>query len=97
MKDRQNDFINNNISLCEEDCDFTEYDDIRKKALCSCFTKMKLPLISEIKIDKEKLYYNFKNIKNIGNFKMLKCFNLLFDAEIFSKILLIIYWWYFFL
>ena len=81
LKDRQNDFINNNISVCEEDCDFTEYDDIKKKALYSCFIKMKLPLISEIKVDKEKLYSNFKNIKNIGNFKMLKCFNLLLGAD----------------
>ena len=49
--------------------------------ICSCFIKIKLPLISEIKFDKEKLFSNFKNIKNIGNFEMLKCINLLFDKN----------------
>ena len=44
-------------------------------------TKLKLPLISEIKVDKKKLISNFKDIRNIGNFKMLKCFHLLFDKN----------------
>ena len=53
--------------------------------MCSCFTKIKLPLISEIKVDKNKLFANFKNLKNIGNFKMLKCIRLLFDKNYFFK------------
>ena len=40
-----------------------------------------LPLISEIKVDKEKLFSNFKDIKNIGNFQLLKCRYLLFDLH----------------
>jgi len=81
LKDRQNDYKDNNISVCEEDCDFIDYDFNIKKAICSCFTKVKLPLISEIKVDKEKLYSNFKDIKNIGNFQLLKCRYLLFDLH----------------
>ena len=81
LKDRQKDFVNNNLSVCEEDCEFTEYDYKIKKALCSCYTKIKLPFISEINIDKDKMLSNFKNIKNIGNFKMLKCMNLLYDIN----------------
>ena len=60
LKDRQNEYLNNNISACEENCEFSEYDNINKKAICSCFTKIKLPLISEIKVDKEKMMSNFK-------------------------------------
>ena len=85
LKDRQDDYKNNNISICEEDCDFNEYDNKNKKAICNCYTKIKLPLISEIKVDKEKLFSNFKNINNIGNFIMLKCFMLLFDKKNFLK------------
>ena len=81
LKDRREEFINNNLSVCEEGCDFTEYDDINKKAICSCFTKIKLPIISEIKVDKDKLISNFKNINNIGNFIMLKCIYLFFDKK----------------
>ena len=81
LKDRQNVFIKNNMSICEEDCDFTKYDNETKKAICSCFTKVTLPLISEIKDDKIKLLDNFKDIRNIANFKMISCINLLFDKN----------------
>ena len=84
LKDRQDEYNNNaNLSVCEEDCEFSEYDEINKRAQCSCFTKIKLPLISEIKIDKDKLIANFAHIKNIGNFKMLKCVHLLFSTKDF--------------
>ena len=62
-------------------CDFTEYNKETKKAVCSCFTKIKFPLLSEIKVDKDKLFSNFKDIGNIANFKMLTCLNLLFDKN----------------
>ena len=73
--------MNNSLKVCEEDCDFNDYDINNKKALCSCFTKIKFPAISEIKINYEKMYSNFKNIKNIANFKMLGCIYLLFDKK----------------
>ena len=73
LKDRRNDYNNNNLSICEEGCDFTEYNSVTKKVKCSCFTKITLPLISEIKLDKQKLISNFKDIRNVGNFKILSC------------------------
>ena len=73
-KDRQNNYKkNNSLKVCEEDCEFNDYDINNQRALCSCFTKIKLPTISEIKINEEKMFYNFKNIKNIANFKLLEC------------------------
>ena len=78
LKDRQDEFVNNNISVCEEDCDLISYNIKTNESLCSCFIKLKLPLISEIKIDKEKMFSNFKNIKNIANLKLLKCYYLIF-------------------
>ena len=81
LKDRRKDYIEKNYSVSEEDCDFTEYDIDLKRAKCSCLTKLKLPLISEIKVDKDKLISNFKDIRNIGNFKMLKRTHLLFNKD----------------
>ena len=81
LKDRQKDYKKNNKTICEEDCDFTGYNSTTKKAVCSCFTKIKLPLISEIKVDKEKLFSNFKDIRNIANFKLLTCWNLLLEKN----------------
>ena len=73
LSDRQNDFVEKNMTVCEENCDFTDYDVTQKKAICSCYVKVKLPLINDVKIDKNQLYSNFKDIKNIANFKMMKC------------------------
>ena len=81
LNDRRDEFVNNNLSICEEDCQFTEYDMINKRAICSCYTKINLPLISEIKVDKDKFLSNFYDIKNIANIKMLKCIKLLFDKN----------------
>ena len=81
LDDRKKEFVDNNMTLCEEDCDFNGYDRDTKKALCSCQIKVKLPLISEISIDKEQLYKNFMNIKNILNFNIMKCYKVLFTKN----------------
>ena len=81
LKARQNEFVNNDMSICEEDCEFTSYDNETKNAICSCYTKINLPTLSEIKVDKEKMFSNFKDIKNIANIKMLTCSHLLFDKK----------------
>ena len=81
LKDRKNEFIEKNLTVCEENCEFTNYSETQKIGTCSCFVKFKVPLISEIKIDKDLLISNFKDIKNIANIKMLKCLNLFLDKK----------------
>ena len=81
LKDRKKDFIDKNLTICEENCKFIDYDNTTKKAICSCYTKINLPIISEVKINKNLLLSNFKDINNIGNFKMLKCFYLILNAD----------------
>ena len=39
--------------------------------------KLNLPIISEIKIDKKRLYESFTDIKNIANIRIFKCYKLL--------------------
>ena len=76
LQDRQRQYIDYNKSLCEEDCTFVGYDTTNKRVECSCEVKFTLPLISEIKIDKNKLY-KFMDIKKIANFDVLKCYKLI--------------------
>ena len=71
LNDRQEDYTNNNKSLCEEDCVYVGYDKINKQVECSCSVKIDFPSISDVKIDKKKLY-KFMDIKKIGNFNVLK-------------------------
>ena len=66
LSERKNEFIDKNMSLCEEDCYLIQYNSTSKEAKCSCEIKMNLPKIKDIKFDKSKLYKNFIDIKNIA-------------------------------
>ena len=77
LTDVQDEYKNKNKSICGEGCD---YEYTNKQILCNCEIKETLPLMSELKIEKNKLY-KFSNIKNIANFGVLKCVNLLVIKE----------------
>ena len=81
LSDRKNKFIDNDMTICQDGCDFSEYDDKTKKAKCSCKVKESSTSFADIKINKTKLYENFVNVKNIANINLLKCFNALFCKE----------------
>ena len=81
LSKRRDEFIDNNMTLCEENCELIEYKYDINKAICSCDIKMNIPLIDSIKFDTKKLYENFVNIKNILNLKLLKCYKSVFDIN----------------
>ena len=85
LPDRKNEFIENNMTLCEEDCNLVEYNYTTQKAKCSCLIKLYLPLIEDIKFDKDKLYKSFTDIKNIANYKFLKCYKDVFIQKSLIK------------
>ena len=82
LNDRQNEYIENNLSLCENNCTFKGYNKDSKKALCECETKPKIGLISEIIQDKNILSNNFNNTNNsTSNIVTMKCIDTLFSKE----------------
>jgi len=80
LEDRQQEFSQNNKSLCEEGCEFVKYHKDLGQAECSCDVKTNLNLVSDIKVDKTKLY-QFLDIKKIANFDVMKCYNLLLSID----------------
>ena len=81
IKDRQNEFVNDNLALCEDKCDYVGYDNEEKKANCKCKVKNEIKIINiEIEIDKEHLYDKF-TMKNITNIGIIKCYYLLFKKD----------------
>ena len=80
LEDRRDEYINNNLSLCEKDCEYNSYDYNNKKVLCECFTKIKIASLTELVINKDKLINKFIDIKNIININVLKCLK-----EVFNK------------
>ena len=65
LKDRQKEFLNKNITLCENDCNYASYNNILKKVECNCDVKYKIKDLNEIKIDKDKLKENLNFINLI--------------------------------
>ena len=78
LKDRQKEFIDKDRIVCQEDCDFSEYDYNTLVAKCSCNAKESAQSYAEMSINKEKLLDKFKNIKNKVNFNFLICYKKLF-------------------
>ena len=81
LKDRKNEFVNNNKTLCQEDCDFIEYNYTTSKAICSCQVKESSSTFADMNINKTKLLDNIKDIKSFLNINLLLCFDNLFKIE----------------
>ena len=79
IKDRQTNYVGNEIIVCQEDCDFSKYDSQKSRAECSCKAKEASTSIADMKFNKAKLFQNFKDIKNFANFNFLICYKKLFN------------------
>ena len=73
LYDRKNEYNNNNYFLCPVNCKYINYNLENKTVICQCEPQ------NGITLDKTKMINTFKNIKQITNFKILKC------SELFSK------------
>ena len=77
LKYRQIDFVVNNRTVCQEDCDFTFYNETDKLINCSCYFRDINITLDDLIIDSNKLYDNFddisdkKEISNLGS--VLSC------------------------
>ena len=78
LDDRRNEYINNNLFLCEEDCEYSSYNSESKKVTCECKVRENERLFEDIQIDKNKLIYNFKNINSFLNLDIMQCYYILF-------------------
>ena len=82
LEDRKNEFINNNMSLCEKNCEYNGYDKMKKKVLCECGIKSTFNYYLDLhNIDSSLLLNKFKDIKNEINLFVLLCFETLFTKN----------------
>ena len=85
LKDRRNEFVDNNMSLCEENCDLINYDFNTEKAKCSCDIKLNIPSNYDIKFNKKEFLKSFIDFKNIFNFNIMKCYKTVFRIKSLLK------------
>ena len=93
LSDRKKDIfsISQNQSLCQIGCEFKLYNSTTKKAKCDCETKViKDDEIANLNIkelfDKKEIANNFYNTLTNSNFRVLKCFKLIFSPKIKDNI-----------
>ena len=81
LNDRKKEYLDNNMSLCEDNCDLVNYDTDTKKAICNCNVKTSVSLSKSI-IDKDQFFKNFIDFESIANIDVVKCYKLLFTKQI---------------
>ena len=84
LNDRKQEFSDNNLSLCENNCNYTGYDSDNKQSSCDCNVKNKMDLISEIIENPNKLSNNFEEDETsstASNIISIKCTKALFSKE----------------
>ena len=79
INDRQNEYNNNNMSICENNCLFIEYDSKNKKSICNCKIKPKQSSVSNLAENTDILSYNFEKKNQSAN--AMKCYKTLFSQE----------------
>ena len=81
LSDRQNEYADNNLTICEDNCELIDYDKETKYASCNCSIKSDINIDTEEVIDKDKLLNSFIDIKSMMNLDILKCYYTLFTKE----------------
>jgi hypothetical protein len=80
--DRKKEFNDNNMFLCENNCNYTNYNTTTKKSVCMCDVKSKIYSISEIFDNKDSLSKKF-NVNDTStsssNLGLMKCIDTLFS------------------
>ena len=81
LNDRHNEYNDNNMSLCENNCTFKGYETNSKNAKCECDIKNKQIVISEVINQYDISYNNFVNKTLVSNLVSMKCYDTLFSKE----------------
>ena len=81
LNDRKNEFINNNMSLCENNCTYDSYDSEIKQVSCKCQFKFKQINISEVDGETNILSNHFTNDNSSSNMITMKCYYTLFTKD----------------
>ena len=79
LKDRQQEFINKNLSLCDNKCIFLDYDSINKQSICACEIQNKAETISDLINNPNQIPKEFiinEESKKSANMMPIKCLSL---------------------
>ena len=82
LYDRKKEYVDNNLSLCENNCNYKEYDPDYKQSICDCKVKNNMDSISDIIKDANKLSKDFNlNESSSDLLDIYKCTKTLFSVN----------------
>ena len=81
LKDRRNEFVENNMTLCEENCNLINYNNTNEKVKCSCEIKTYINPNYDYKFNKKDFFKSFTDIKNIANINIIKCYKIVLTIK----------------
>ena len=81
LKDRRKDFVENNKTVCQEECFLSEYNNFYQRAKCSCKPEKSSFSFINMKINKTEIYNQFLDVKNLMNINIIFCYKKLFCLE----------------
>jgi len=81
LNDRRKDFYNPNITLCEDNCQYKEFNVEILKVKCQCDVKTSVKDATEIKFSPNKIIENFYKLEKYTNLKIIVCYNQVFNLS----------------
>ena len=87
LSDRYNDFFTPNQLICQANCEYSDYNPETKYMKCECniVNNEKIEVKEPKKVTAKSIAKSFYNILKYSNYKVLKCYKLVFRAVTFTK------------
>ena len=81
LSDRKNDYYNNNYTTCQSNCEYSSFNAEYQFLKCECKVIVDDIDINDFDKFTKKIYKNFYDILKNSNYKILKCYNLVFNPK----------------
>ena len=86
LNDRRNDYYIPNISLCEENCEYQDFNVETLKANCQCNVKTEINSdTNNVKFSPNIIFENFYKVERYANIKVVICYRQVFNKERLKK------------
>ena len=85
LSDRKNDYYNNNYTTCQSNCEYSSFDSDYKFLKCECKVIVDDIDINDFDKFSEEIYKNFYDILKNSNYKVMKCYKLVFNSKYLKK------------
>ena len=85
LSDRKNDYYNNSYTTCQSNCQYVSFNSKSKLLECECKVVADDININQLKKYSKIIHKSFYGVLKNSNYKILKCYKLVFNTELLKK------------